>query len=115
MSMFFHGGAKGRQQFARDLGDALRGIGFAILTGHGVDASLYKETNQAVIDFFEQITPDERRPYLAQRSGSVNQGYFPIRETTIIHPDLVEGWVFCRRAFNMDKREGLIRANFGPR
>ncbi|HEX7419017.1 MAG TPA: 2OG-Fe(II) oxygenase family protein, partial [Thermoanaerobaculia bacterium] len=38
---------------------------------------------------------------LAQRHGSVNQGYFPIKETSNMHPDLVEGWVFCRRAFDV--------------
>jgi len=37
--------------------------------------------------------------FRAQRHGSVNQGYFPIKETSNMHPDLVEGWVFCRRAF----------------
>ena len=40
--------------------------------------------------------------YRARRHGSVNQGYFPIKETSDIHPDLVEGWVFCRRAFAID-------------
>jgi isopenicillin N synthase-like dioxygenase len=31
----------------------------------------------------------------------VAQGYFPIEETSEIHPDLVEGWVWCRRAFDI--------------
>ena len=31
----------------------------------------------------------------------MSQGYFPIKETSDIHPDLVEGWVFCRRAFDI--------------
>ena len=41
--------------------------------------------------------------FRAARHGSVNQGYFPIEETTEIHPDLVEGWVFCRRAFDPER------------
>ena len=41
-------------------------------------------------------------PVPSQRHGSVNQGYFPIKETSDIHPDLVEGWVFCRQAFDFD-------------
>ena len=57
---------------------------------------------------------EEKLRYRAQRYGSVNQGYFPIKETSDIHPDLVEGWVFCRRAFDLDDdpayREGLLAA-----
>ena len=50
-------------------------------------------------------TPLEKKMrYRAQRHGSVNQGYFPIKETSDIHPDLVEGWVCCRRAFAFDMR-----------
>ena len=85
--------------FAQDLGDALREIGFAILTGHGVDPQLYDETHDHVARMFEQLSLDEKMRFRAQRHGSVNQGYFPIKETSNMHPDLVEGWVFCRRAF----------------
>ena len=52
--------------------------------------------------------------FRAQRHGSVNQGYFPIKETSDMHPDLVEGWVFCRRAFDSASRRyagrGLLAA-----
>ena len=45
--------------------------------------------------------------FRAERFGSVNQGYFPIEETSDIHPDLVEGWVWCRRAFDIPQhRDG---------
>ena len=53
--------------------------------------------------------------YHAARFGSVNQGYFPMKETTIIHPDLVEGWVFCRRAFNMKNASAFRESDFWPR
>src|SRR5437763_11177212 len=46
-----------------------------------------------------RLSNDDKLRYRAQRHGSVNQGYFPIKETSNMHPDLVEGWVFCRRAF----------------
>jgi isopenicillin N synthase-like dioxygenase len=114
MTPWFRGGDRGRRQFARELGDALTGIGFAILTGHGIDAGLYESTRQRVIDFFESTTEQEREPYLARRHGSVNQGYFPVRETTIIHPDMVEGWVFCRRAFDMDNDPQYAEKSFWP-
>src|SRR3954451_14173534 len=85
--------------FARELGDALREIGFAILSGHGVDPALYDEAEVKIEEMFGRLSMEEKMRYRAQRHGSVNQGYFPIKETSNMHPDLVEGWVFCRRAF----------------
>src|SRR5437870_8582564 len=85
--------------FVQDLGDALREIGFAILDGHGVDARLYDEAEKNVLEMFSRLSLDDKMRFRAQRHGSVNQGYFPIKETSNMHPDLVEGWVFCRRAF----------------
>src|ERR1044071_2095904 len=85
---------------ATQLGDALREIGFAILDGHGVDAALYDEAFVKIKELFERLTLEEKMRFRAQRFGSVNQGYFPIKETSNMHPDLVEGWVFCRRAFD---------------
>ena len=93
---FFRGDTRG---FAADLGDALREIGFAILEGHGVDPALYAEAETKVEEFFTRLTLEEKMRFRAQRHGSVNQGYFPIKETSNMHPDLVEGWVFSRRAF----------------
>jgi isopenicillin N synthase-like dioxygenase len=96
---FLNGGPADQRAFARELGGALREIGFAILTGHGVDPGLYEEAEERVVELFTRTPLEEKMRYRAQRHGSVNQGYFPIKETSDIHPDLVEGWVFCRRAF----------------
>ena len=85
--------------FAQQLGDALREIGFAILDGHGIDPALYDEAEAHIAEMFTRLSLDEKMRFRAARHGSVNQGYFPIRETSNMHPDLVEGWVFCRRAF----------------
>ena len=85
--------------FARDLGGALHEIGFAILDGHGVDPALYDQAEAKIVEMFERLSLDDKMRFRAQRFGSVNQGYFPIKETSNMHPDLVEGWVFCRRAF----------------
>jgi isopenicillin N synthase-like dioxygenase len=115
LSQWLDGGVAGRQRFARDLGEALESIGFAILVGHGVDGGIHQESHGKVIELFESTTREERLPYLARRHGSVNQGYFPTRETTIIHPDLVEGWVFCRRAFGVDDDLGYDERAFWPR
>ena len=88
-----------RARGVRSLGESLEDTGFAILTGHGVAPGLYEEAHRRAGEFFEGHSLEEKTRYRARRHGSVNQGYFPIRETTMIHPDLVEGWVFCRRAF----------------
>jgi isopenicillin N synthase-like dioxygenase len=88
-----------KPSFAKDLGDALHEIGVAILDGHGVDAALYDEAEKKIVEMFERCSLEQKMRFRAERHGSVNQGYFPIKETSKQHPDLVEGWVFCRRAF----------------
>lgn len=99
---YLRGNEEDRRLFARELGEALEEIGFAILEGHGVDPALHAEWPQRVEEFFTVPNLEEKLRFAARRHGSVNQGYFPIRETTEIHPDLVEGWVLCRRAFDID-------------
>ncbi len=107
-------GEEQRQKFVQDLGEALEGIGFAIISGHGVGPELYQRAQQKVIELFENTSYEERMQFRAERHGSVNQGYFPMKETTIIHPDLVEGWVFCRRAFNMGNDPDFDTGKFWP-
>jgi isopenicillin N synthase-like dioxygenase len=100
---FLHGDDAAKRSFATQLGDALHEIGFAILVGHDVDPSLYAEAERRIERIFTTLTLDEKMRFRAERFGSVNQGYFPIKETSNMHPDLVEGWVFCRRAFEDTK------------
>jgi isopenicillin N synthase-like dioxygenase len=98
---FLRGSADDKARFAKDFAAALRDIGFAVLTGHGVDLALYDDMHEGVLDLFHSTTVADRMRFRAERHGSVNQGYFPIEETSDIHPDLVEGWVWCRRAFDI--------------
>ncbi|MGH7450864.1 MAG: 2OG-Fe(II) oxygenase family protein [bacterium] len=114
LSQFFRGGEAGKKKFAQELGAALEGIGFAILTGHDVDPKLYLEAQKKTCELFEQTSREQRMKYRAQRFGSVNQGYFPIKETSNIHPDLVEGWVFCRRAFDFGENPNYKEKEFWP-
>lgn len=102
-----HGDESGQERFAQDFGSALQEIGFAILVGHGIDPGLYDEATEKTIEIFTRVTLEEKMPYRAERFGSVSQGYFPIKETSEIHPDLVEGWVFCRRAFDIDQNRDI--------
>jgi isopenicillin N synthase-like dioxygenase len=115
LGRFLRGGESDRAAFASELGDALREIGFAILVGHGVPERLYDEAEAATADFFTSVPLEDKLRYRARRFGSVNQGYFPIKETTDIHPDLVEGWVFCRRAFDLDGDPAYRAKDFWPR
>jgi isopenicillin N synthase-like dioxygenase len=98
---FLHGDEREKRFFAEELGGALQEIGFAILTGHGVDPKLYEEAPEKIVRLFTRTSLEEKLRFRATRHGSVNQGYFPLKETSDIHPDLVEGWVFCRRAFDL--------------
>src|SRR4051795_5628726 len=103
---FLRGDATDKARFADAFGTALHEIGFAVLTGHGVDPALYDAMHEAVIDLFTSTPLADKMRFRAARHGSVSQGYFPIEETSDIHPDLVEGWVWCRRAFDIPQDRG---------
>ena len=114
LSRFLSGSDTDKKLFAQELGDALREIGFAILLGHGIDVALHDRAHADTERLFTESPLEEKLRYRGQRHGSVNQGYFPIRETSEIHPDLVEGWVFCRPAFDMAGDGSLQAADFWP-
>ena len=98
---YLHGDAGQQARFADAFATALKEIGFAVLVGHGVDPALYDDMHDGVIDLFTSTPLADKMRFRAARHGSVSQGYFPIEQTSEIHPDLVEGWVWCRRAFNI--------------
>ncbi len=98
---YLQGNRQDRSRFAEEFGAAVQDIGFSILTGHGVDAALYAEIDELTETLFTTTTMEDKMRFRAARHGSVSQGYFPMRETSDIHPDLVEGWVWCRRAFDV--------------
>ena len=101
LGRYLDGNRNDRKRFAEEFGAAVQEIGFSVLTGHGVDKSLYDEINDRTEELFTTTALQDKMRFRAKRYGSVSQGYFPIRETSDIHPDLVEGWVWCRRAFDM--------------
>jgi isopenicillin N synthase-like dioxygenase len=111
LAPFLHGNARDRARFAEAFAAALQEIGFAVLVGHGVDTALYDEMNETVLDLFTATPLERKLQFRARRYGSVSQGYFPIEETSEIHRDLVEGWVWCRRAFDIpQQRSAPFRA-----
>jgi isopenicillin N synthase-like dioxygenase len=108
---YLRGNIQEKARFAEAFGKALHEIGFAVLTGHGVDPALYDDVHDEVLDLFTSTPLEEKMRFRAERFGSVSQGYFPLEETSDIHPDLVEGWVWCRRAFDIpQQRAGPFRA-----
>ena len=113
---WLEGSAEERAGFAAEFAAAVQEIGFSILTNHGVDAALYDRLEEEVTRLFETTPLDDKLRFRAERFGSVSQGYFPIRETSDIHPDLVEGWVWCRRAFDVpqDREQPFEAADFWP-
>ena len=98
---FLAGDESERARFAEEFTGSLEEIGFAVLTNHGVDPALYDDVAETTHELFTSTPISEKMRFRAERHGSVNQGYFPIEETSEIHPDLVEGWVWCRRAFDI--------------
>src|SRR5205809_661082 len=117
LGRFLNGNAEDKARFAEAFVSALHEIGFAVLTGHGIDPSLYEEMQDEVLDLFTATPLGEKMRFRGERHGSVNQGYFPLEKTSDIHPDLVEGWVWCRRAFDVPQhRNGPFRPqDFWPR
>jgi len=103
---YLRGNDHERSRFAEDFAGAVQEIGFSIITNHGVDPALYERLEAPVEELFTTTPLDEKLRFRAERHGSISQGYFPIRETSDIHPDLVEGWVWCRRAFDIPQRGG---------
>jgi len=103
LNQYLIGDSKQKTLFIDAFGAAIKDIGFAVLTGLGVDTGLYDEMHGLVIDLFESTSLEDKMRFRAKRHGSVSQGYFPLKETSDIHPDLVEGWVWCRRAFDMEQ------------
>jgi isopenicillin N synthase-like dioxygenase len=103
---FLRGDVADKARFAAEFAGALEEIGFAVLVGHGVDPALYNDAEALTLDLFTSTSLADKMRFRAARHGSVNQGYFPIEETSEIHPDLVEGWVWCRRAFDIAQSRG---------
>jgi len=113
---YLHGDENDKAKFAAEFGAAVQEIGFSIISGHGVDTALYEEMHECTQELFTSTSLEDKMRFRAARHGSVSQGYFPIKETSDIHPDLVEGWVWCRRAFDIPQSRStpFNAADFWP-
>jgi isopenicillin N synthase-like dioxygenase len=102
---FLHGDEAQRREFAMELGAEMEKIGFAILSDPGADAALHEECSRAVVEYFNSVPVDEKLKFRARRVGACAQGYFPMKESSDRHLALVEGWTFCRRAFDLGEEQ----------
>jgi len=114
ISKYLHGTATEQNEFVNELGAAMRDIGFVILVGHGINQELFDNVEALIPAVFTESSLADKMPFRAERHGAVSEGYFPIKETSDIHPDLVEGWVFGRRAFDLDADPAYVAADFWP-
>ena len=99
LGRWLKGNPSDRQAFARELGEALEGIGFAILEGHGLPVSLWDEATQTLVPgawhcFPEWIREVRFRPgegiagtVAQRREGMIVDDY---RTSPYAHPLLVE-------------------------
>ena len=110
MEEYLAGAPGAMNAFATQLGDSLTNIGFAVLTGHGVDPALVAGAGAATEQIFDRPLA-AKQAFAASRPPmcSVNQGYFTKGETSSLTADLVEGWVLTRRAL------AGLEDRYGPR
>src|SRR5258708_29711370 len=70
---FLRGDDADKARFADEFGKALSEIGFAVLTGHGVDPALYDDLHDVVLDLFTTTTLGEKKRFPARHYGSIKQ------------------------------------------
>ncbi|MDJ0839184.1 MAG: 2-oxoglutarate and iron-dependent oxygenase domain-containing protein [Acidobacteriota bacterium] len=63
MSRYWSGNSVDQALFARELGEGMEEIGFAVITGHGIDPGIYPRTRDKVAAFFETTTFEQRLPF----------------------------------------------------
>ena len=89
----------GRAEVARAVARAVEEIGFLVVAGHGVPASMIGDVREAARDLFAR--PQAEKAALADPAGTLNRGYTPFRSefngstrTAKAPADLREGFIF---------------------
>ena len=72
--------SRGRRSVDAALHEALRGIGFAYVVGHGIADEHISELNETCIEFFS-LTPDVKRNYTLNKW---HRGYLAPKTSTIV-------------------------------
>ena len=68
-------GGKRREEFVKQMGEALQDIGFFALTGHGIDVDAIKKSYSVADEFF-QLSQEEKNRY-EQAELFRQRGYTP--------------------------------------
>ena len=69
LGRYLNGNKKDRKLFAEEFGAAVQDIGFSVLTGHGVDKSLYDEMNDRTEELY---TTTSTRPAAAHHRAELS-------------------------------------------
>jgi len=73
LTPYFEGDQNDKRKVAADMNRACEGIGFFIITGHGVDPKLCRKVNAVSREFFD--LPVEEKLIIGQTSDEANRGY----------------------------------------
>ncbi len=79
---FRGGNASGRMRIAKDLGHAAETLGFAVIGGHGIAASVGEDLREAGLRFFD-LSLDEKMQVRRPKNDQ-NRGYIPFGEETLV-------------------------------
>ena len=86
-----------KAHIARQIGQACEGIGFFMVTGHGIDGGLIERAYAAAAAFFD--LPEDEKMQALKPAVHINRGYSPFRSRTVgaeidksLKPSLQEGF-----------------------
>ena len=101
ISGFESGDAAARRRIAGEVAEAVEGIGFLSVAGHGVDPSLMQRIAAGFAAFFDLPEADKRRS--ANPARNINRGYVPLGDEFVASshdaaapPDYREALAFGR-------------------
>jgi isopenicillin N synthase-like dioxygenase len=78
---FRHGDAAARRAVADQVGGAIEGIGFLVITGHGVDPALVGRVQGVSRDFFD--LPLAQKARVLRPAPDITRGYIPIEAESV--------------------------------
>lgn len=81
VSPFRSGDARAKRAVAAEVGRAVDGIGFLVITGHGIDRDL-TEAVRAVSNAFFDLADDEKRR-VARPAPDIARGYIPLEAESV--------------------------------
>lgn len=78
---FRTGDAAAKRRVAAEVGRAVDGIGFLVITGHGIDAGFVDEVRAVSAAFFD--LPEEEKRRVARPAPDIARGYIPLEAESV--------------------------------